>query len=91
MSLISSQSVGLTCRSVKHQFVYGNALAYVPKNTAQLHPFRVMKPQIFEKVSADSLDVAYSVQYILVETSQIVYASNTKVNETVFYRPYHIA
>ena len=76
MSAISSQSIGRTCRSVKHKFVYGKALTYVPKNSVQLYPFRVMRPEPFEKVSADSLDVAYSIQYVLVDTDEIVYASN---------------
>ena len=76
MSAISSQSIGRTCSSVKHKFVYGNALTYVPKNSVQLYPFRVMKPEAREHVSVDSLDVAYSVQYVLVETDGIVYASN---------------
>ena len=76
MSAISSQSIGRTCRSVKHKFVYGKALTYVPKNSVQLYPFRVMKPEPLQKVSADSLDVAYSIQYVLVDTDEIVYASN---------------
>ena len=76
MSAISSQSIGRTCRSVKHKFVYGKALTYVPKSSVQLYPFRVMYPEPLQKVTVDSLDVAYSIQYVLVDTDEIVYASN---------------
>ena len=77
MSVISSQSVGLNCRPVKHQLVYGKALSHVPANTVQLYSFQVMRLEPIQTQDTFSQEIAYSVQYQLVETEKVVHASNT--------------
>ena len=78
MLSITSQSVGLLCRPVKHNLIYGRALSYVPARTSNYFSFRVMKLEPIQNNDGIlSSDVEYSIQYKLVETPDIVEASNT--------------